>query len=85
MLMLIWKMFKRTCLLWWKFLAPADSDKRDQIPFKTASDGIKQRNIVYQGSSSLTGPIVIEDLVYENDEGDVNRSLPFRRLIFPKN
>ncbi|KAK6279276.1 hypothetical protein POUND7_019543 [Theobroma cacao] len=50
--------------------------------FMTASDGIKQRNIVYQGSSSLTGPIVIEDVVYENADGDVARSLPFRRLIF---
>ncbi|XP_022761873.1 methyltransferase-like protein 13 isoform X3 [Durio zibethinus] len=65
-----------------KPLAPADNDKGDQIPFMTASDGIKQRNIIYQGSSSLTGPIVIEDVVYENADGDVNRSLPFRRLIF---
>ncbi|EOY05203.1 S-adenosyl-L-methionine-dependent methyltransferases superfamily protein, putative [Theobroma cacao] len=65
-----------------KPLAPADNDKEDQIPFMTASDGIKQRNIVYQGSSSLTGPIVIEDVVYENADGDVARSLPFRRLIF---
>ncbi|XVE74431.1 hypothetical protein DITRI_Ditri12bG0016900 [Diplodiscus trichospermus] len=65
-----------------KPLAPADNDKGDQIPFMTASDGIKQRNIVYQGSSSLTGPIVIEDVVYENADGDVNGSLPFRRLIF---
>ncbi|XWS35164.1 hypothetical protein CRYUN_Cryun21dG0102300 [Craigia yunnanensis] len=67
-----------------KPLAPADGDKGDQIPFMTASDGIKQRNIVYQGSSSLTGPIVIEDVVYENADGDVNRSLPFRRLIFQR-
>lgn len=65
-----------------KPLAPADNDKGDQIPFMTASDGIKQRNIVYQGSSSLTGPIVIEDVVYENADGAVNRPLPFRRLIF---
>ncbi|XVF37961.1 hypothetical protein REPUB_Repub20aG0056500 [Reevesia pubescens] len=65
-----------------KPLAPADNDKRDQIPFMTASDGIKRRNIVYQGSSSLTGPIIIKDVVYENADGDVNRSLPFRRLLF---
>ncbi|XVF29077.1 hypothetical protein REPUB_Repub15cG0088900 [Reevesia pubescens] len=67
-----------------KPLAPADNDMGDQIPFMTASDGIKQRNIVYQGSSSLTGPIVVEDVVYENADGDVNRSLPFRRLIFQR-
>ncbi|XP_021290180.1 methyltransferase-like protein 13 isoform X2 [Herrania umbratica] len=67
-----------------KPLAPADNDKGDQIPFMTASDGIKQRNIVYQGSSSLTGPIIIEDVVYENADGDVARSLPFRRLIFQR-
>ncbi|XVF84603.1 hypothetical protein PTKIN_Ptkin17bG0050600 [Pterospermum kingtungense] len=68
-----------------KPLAPADNDKGDPIPFMTASDGIKQRNIVYQGSSSLTGPMVIEDVVYENADGDFNRSLPFRRLIFERN
>ncbi|KAE8677584.1 hypothetical protein F3Y22_tig00111505pilonHSYRG00024 [Hibiscus syriacus] len=67
-----------------KPLAPADNDKGNQIPFMTASDGIKQQSIVYQGSSSLTGPIVIEDVVYENDDGDVSRSLPFRRLIFQR-
>ncbi|KAL4273514.1 hypothetical protein GQ457_13G029550 [Hibiscus cannabinus] len=47
-----------------KPLAPADNDEGNQIPFMTASDGVKQRSIVYQGSSSLTGPIVIEDVVY---------------------
>ncbi|GMI64319.1 hypothetical protein like AT2G31740 [Hibiscus trionum] len=67
-----------------KPLAPADNDEGNQIPFMTAGDGIKQRNIVYQGSSSLTGPIVIEDVVYENDDDDVSRSLPFRRLIFQR-
>ncbi|KAK6255220.1 hypothetical protein SCA6_016525 [Theobroma cacao] len=55
-----------------KPLAPADNDKEDQIPFMTASDGIKQRNIVYQ----------VYNVVYENADGDVARSLPFRRLIF---
>ncbi|OMO88574.1 Methyltransferase type 11 [Corchorus olitorius] len=67
-----------------KPLAPSDIDKGDRIPFMTASDGIKQRDIVYQGSSSLTGPIVVEDVVYENADADVNRSLPFRRLIFQR-
>ncbi|KAK8571667.1 hypothetical protein V6N13_047325 [Hibiscus sabdariffa] len=67
-----------------KPLAPADNDKGNQIPFMTASDGVKQRSIVYQGSSSLTGPIVIEDVVYQNDDGDFSRSLPFRRLIFQR-
>ncbi|XP_040944376.1 eEF1A lysine and N-terminal methyltransferase isoform X3 [Gossypium hirsutum] len=67
-----------------KPLAPADNDKGNQIPFMTASDGIKQRSVVYQGSSSLTGPVVIEDVVYENTDDDVSHSLPFRRLIFER-
>ncbi|MFQ6628053.1 hypothetical protein Gotur_007378, partial [Gossypium turneri] len=36
------------------------------------------------GSSSLTGPVVIEDVVYENTDDDVSHSLPFRRLVFER-
>ncbi|XP_024026102.1 methyltransferase-like protein 13 [Morus notabilis] len=70
-------------------LAPKNDDNRAQIPFMTTGDGIKQRNIVHQVTSSLTGPIVVEDVVYENVDGDISRILPskdliFRRLVFQR-
>nr|QTZ19574.1 methyltransferase 13 [Bixa orellana] len=72
-----------------KQLAPADTNNEAQIPFMMASDGIKQRDIVYQVTSSLTGPIVVEDVVYENVGLDISRLFPsrdltFRRLIFKR-
>lgn len=70
-------------------LAPGTDDNSAQIPFMTAGDGIKQRNIVHQVTSPLTGPIVVEDVVYENIDGDISRILPskdliFRRLVFQR-
>ena len=35
-----------------------------------------------QVTSSLTGPIIVEDVVYENEDGDVSRILPSKELIF---
>ncbi|KAF3456615.1 hypothetical protein FNV43_RR01269 [Rhamnella rubrinervis] len=65
-----------------KQLAPENDGDGSQIPFMMAGDGIKQRNIVHQVTSSLTGPIIVEDVVYENDDGDINRILQSKELIF---
>ncbi|KAK9933113.1 hypothetical protein M0R45_020321 [Rubus argutus] len=72
-----------------KQLAPGKDDNGAQIPFMMASDGIKQRDIVHQVSSSITGPIIVEDVIYEADNGDISRILPsrdltFRRLVFQR-
>ncbi|XP_075654146.1 uncharacterized protein LOC142624463 [Castanea sativa] len=71
-----------------KQLAPGKEDNGAQIPFMMASDGIKQRNIIHQVISPLSGPVIVEDVVYENVDVDV-RLLPsgdliFRRLIFER-
>lgn len=57
--------------------------------FLMASDGIKKRNIVDQITSSLTGSIIVEDVVYENVDSEVgcifpSRELIFRRLVFER-
>ncbi|XP_015887230.2 uncharacterized protein LOC107422309 isoform X1 [Ziziphus jujuba] len=65
-----------------KQLAPEKDGDGAQIPFMMAGDGIKQRNIVHQVTSSVTGPIVVEDVVYENVDGDVSHVLPSKELIF---
>ncbi|XP_041006981.1 eEF1A lysine and N-terminal methyltransferase isoform X2 [Juglans microcarpa x Juglans regia] len=72
-----------------KWLAPGEDDNGAQIPFMMASDGIKQRNVINKVSSSLSGPIVVEDVVYENVDAAVSRLFPskdliFRRLIFER-
>ncbi|XP_021641462.2 uncharacterized protein LOC110636194 isoform X2 [Hevea brasiliensis] len=72
-----------------KQLAPGKDDNGSQIPFMMASDGIKQRHILQKVTSSLTGPIIVEDVVYENVDGDVSRLFPskdliFRRLVFQR-
>ncbi|KAB1213624.1 Methyltransferase-like protein 13 [Morella rubra] len=72
-----------------KQLAPGKDDNGAQIPFMMASDGIKQRNIIHKVTSPLSGPVVVEDVVYENVGLDVSHLLPskdliFRRLIFER-
>ncbi|XP_021593869.1 eEF1A lysine and N-terminal methyltransferase isoform X2 [Manihot esculenta] len=72
-----------------KQLAPGKDDNGSQIPFMMAGDGIKQRHILLKVTSSLTGTIIVEDVVYENVDGDVSRLFPskdliFRRLIFQR-
>ncbi|XP_028759564.1 eEF1A lysine and N-terminal methyltransferase [Neltuma alba] len=72
-----------------KQLEPAKNQSGAQIPFLMASDGIKKRNIVHQVTSSLTGPIIVEDVVYENVDDDVSHVFPssdlvFRRLVFER-
>lgn len=71
-----------------KDLAPGLCDDETLIPFLTASDGIKQRNIVRQVTSTITGPIIVDDVIYENADGDntnVSQSEKlFRRLVFER-
>ncbi|KAJ0988886.1 hypothetical protein J5N97_007242 [Dioscorea zingiberensis] len=72
-----------------KTVAPGEPADEAKIPFMMADDGVKQRNIVKQVTSSVTGPIIVEDVVYENFDGD--SSIPtlsdatiFRRLTFER-
>lgn len=69
-------------------LAPGKEDNGAQIPFMMAGDGIKQRNIIHQVTSPLSGPVIVEDVVYENVDVDVcllpSGDLIFRRLIFER-
>lgn len=72
-----------------KQLEPKENENGAQIPFLMASDGIKKRNIVDQITSSLTGSIIVEDVVYENIDSEVgcifpSRELIFRRLVFER-
>ncbi|GER28789.1 S-adenosylmethionine-dependent methyltransferase [Striga asiatica] len=70
-----------------KQLAPRNCDDGVPIPFMAASDGIKQSEIVHQVTSTLTGPIMVEDVIYEKIDDDLHcqslsKELIFRRLIF---
>lgn len=72
-----------------KQLAPGKDNQGVQIPFMMAGDGIKHRNVVHQATSFLTGPIIVEDVVYENVDPVVRRIWPsedlkFRRLVFQR-
>ncbi|KAM7261401.1 hypothetical protein ACFE04_008768 [Oxalis oulophora] len=70
-------------------LAPENDDSGAQIPFMMASDGIKHRSIIQEVTSSLTGPIIVEDVIYEDVDDTVSKLLPskdliFRRLVFQR-
>lgn len=72
-----------------KQLAPAKIEDAAQIPFMAASDGIKQRKVVHQVTSLLTGPIIVDDVVYEKVDGELghlslSKDLVFRRLTFER-
>ncbi|KAK6914318.1 Methyltransferase type 11 [Dillenia turbinata] len=72
-----------------KPLATGEHENGAQIPFMMASDGIEHRKIVHQTSSTLTGSIIVEDVVYQNVEDRISYLLPdkeliFRRLIFQR-
>lgn len=72
-----------------KQLAPAGNDIDSQIPFMMAGDGIKQRSTVSEVTSRFTGPIIVEDVVYENVDSSISCLVPsedliFRRLIFKR-
>ncbi|CAA7045546.1 unnamed protein product [Microthlaspi erraticum] len=70
-------------------LAPKNDDEEARIPYMMASDGIKKRETVHEVTSSLTGEVVVEDVVYEstpsNPEGlSPSDDLAFRRLVFKR-
>ncbi|KFK31188.1 hypothetical protein AALP_AA6G079900 [Arabis alpina] len=70
-------------------LAPRNDDEAARIPYMMASDGIKKCNTVHEVTSSLTGKVVVEDVVYESTPsniGDLSSSsdLTFRRLVFKR-
>ncbi|KAJ9541614.1 hypothetical protein OSB04_028120 [Centaurea solstitialis] len=72
-----------------KQLAPAKIEDAAQIPFMAASDGIKQRKVIHQVTSPLTGPIIVDDVVYEKVDGELghlslSKDLVFRRLTFER-
>ncbi|CAN6270501.1 unnamed protein product [Urochloa humidicola] len=67
-----------------KDLEPGNPEEEAPIPFMMAGDGVKQRNILQEATSEITGPMVVEDVVYENadqDQGSMPEKM-FRRLIF---
>ncbi|KAK9664552.1 hypothetical protein RND81_14G050800 [Saponaria officinalis] len=70
-----------------KSLEPEKLDSEAQIPFMMAGDGIKHRNVVHQVISKYTGPIIVEDVMYENVDGHLatistSKEPLFRRLVF---
>lgn len=72
-----------------KMLEPAKHDSGALIPFMTAGDGIKHRKIVHQVTSEFTGPMIVEDVIYENIEEHLVAISPlkepvFRRLTFQR-
>lgn len=69
-----------------KDLEPEYPEDTDPIPFMMASDGVKQRDILHEVTSEITGPMVVEDVMYENVDGDQSCSSEkmFRRLIFKR-
>ncbi|KAI3518520.1 hypothetical protein L1887_07325 [Cichorium endivia] len=70
-------------------LAPSKIEDGAQIPFMAASDGIKQRKVVHEVTSPLTGPIIVDDVIYEKVDGQLgqlslSKDLVFRRLTFER-
>ncbi|KAL9689097.1 hypothetical protein QQ045_033528 [Rhodiola kirilowii] len=65
-----------------KQLAPQSNDKGAKIPYMTAGDGTKDRKVLHQVTSSLTGPIVIEDVTYDDDDADASSPFPSNGLTF---
>ncbi|CAN8285349.1 unnamed protein product [Cochlearia groenlandica] len=67
-------------------VAPRNDDGNARIPYMMASDGIKKRNTVHEVTSSLTGQVVVEDVVYETSPGelDPSKDTTFRRLVFKR-
>ncbi|GJN03186.1 hypothetical protein PR202_ga20598 [Eleusine coracana subsp. coracana] len=69
-----------------KDLEPGNPEEEAPIPFMMAGDGVKQREILQEVTSEITGPMVVEDVVYENVNGDQSSTSEkmFRRLIFKR-
>uniref|UniRef100_A0A0E0P834 Methyltransferase type 11 domain-containing protein n=1 Tax=Oryza rufipogon TaxID=4529 RepID=A0A0E0P834_ORYRU len=70
-----------------KDLEPGNPEEEARIPFMMAGDGVKQREILQEVTSEITGPMVVEDVVYENSDEDQSSMTEkmFRRLIFKRN
>ncbi|KAL6885831.1 hypothetical protein ACP4OV_010092 [Aristida adscensionis] len=69
-----------------KDLEPGNPEEEAPIPFMMAGDGVKQRDILQEATSEITGPMVVEDVVYENVDGDQSfvTEKMYRRLIFKR-
>ncbi|KAL8106172.1 hypothetical protein AgCh_029834 [Apium graveolens] len=65
-----------------KQLEPGKNESGALIPFMAAGDGIKKRNVVHQVDSALTGPVIVDDVIYENVDDDVSHLFPSKELIF---
>ncbi|VAH31692.1 unnamed protein product [Triticum turgidum subsp. durum] len=67
-------------------LEPEYPEETDPMPFMMASDGVKQRDVLQEVTSEITGPMVVEDVLYENVDGDQScmSEKMFRRLIFKR-
>nr|GEX78777.1 hypothetical protein [Tanacetum cinerariifolium] len=57
-----------------------DSSHTGISRFMAASDGIKERKVVHQVSSELTGQIVLDNVVYENIDGELAHLFPSKDL-----
>ncbi|WOL12832.1 hypothetical protein Cni_G21600 [Canna indica] len=65
-----------------KKLTPGKLEDETQIPFMMTGDGVKQRNIIREVSSTITGHIIVEDVTYDSVDGDPSEPKVFRRLTF---
>ncbi|XP_058180960.1 uncharacterized protein LOC131299431 isoform X2 [Rhododendron vialii] len=81
--MLAWMKFRRIFLLWLnRWHQEERALKLKSRIFMAASDGIKQRKIVHQVTSPLTGSIIVDDVIYEKVGDDFSYPLPSNDLIF---
>uniref|UniRef100_A0A0A9DTH4 Methyltransferase type 11 domain-containing protein n=1 Tax=Arundo donax TaxID=35708 RepID=A0A0A9DTH4_ARUDO len=69
-----------------KDLEPGNPDEEASIPFMMAGDGVKHRDILHEATSEITGSMTVEDVIYENADGDQSSMSEkmFRRLIFKR-
>ncbi|PWA56281.1 S-adenosyl-L-methionine-dependent methyltransferases superfamily protein [Artemisia annua] len=74
-----WRVMDMTCMQIFQALSITnDTD----VVFMAASDGIKERKVVHQVTSELTGQIVVDDVVYENVDGELGQLFPSKDLVF---
>ncbi|XP_042382784.1 eEF1A lysine and N-terminal methyltransferase-like isoform X2 [Zingiber officinale] len=65
-----------------KGLAPERSEDETLIPFMMAGDGIKQRDVIHEVTSTVTGHMIVEDVIYDTAAEDPPNLKVFRRLTF---
>nr|GEX11693.1 methyltransferase-like protein 13 [Tanacetum cinerariifolium] len=58
-----------------------DSSHTGTSRFMAASDGIMERKVVHQVTSELTGQIVVDDVVYENINGELSHLFPSKDFV----